>query len=286
MNQDPVQSIDSLSWDDLLSFKRGLVVQVKDLTAEIIDIEKNRIRLLNESIHKEKNEVTTLTGKLAEIRAQTNSNNSQLLATSEKISQFKSFVSTMGPRLPSEDEEGLIRIIGSRQKLVNEKCYKNEREKFEILTVLNDASMKLEAIKAIRTGKEQLETLTRLADDINNALMALDSEREAIENQVVDAQKKLDSSYQARREQAGERQKCLKKYDEMLSALDTVNSRLDEMSRLRKRQRQEFGYRPQDDVLFKVKESTKRKVQAGGKVDLEELRLLYDLDELPKEENK
>jgi len=284
MNQDPVQSIDSLSWDDLLSFKRGLVVQVKDLTAEIIDIEKNRIRLLNESIHKEKNEVMTLTGKLAEIRAQTNSNNSQLFATSEKISQFKSFVSTMGPRLPSEDEEGLIRIIGSSQKLVNEKCYKNEREKFEILTVMNDASMKLEAIKAIRTGKEQLETLTRLADDINNKLVALEREREAIENQVVDAQKKLDSSYQARREQAGERQKCLKKYDEILTALDTVNSRLDEMSRLRKRQRQEFGYRPQDDALFKVKESTKRKVQAGGKVDFEELRLLYELDELPKEE--
>jgi uncharacterized coiled-coil DUF342 family protein len=284
MNQDPVQSIDSLSWDDLLSLKRGLVIQVKDLTAVIIDIEKNRIRLLNESIQKDKNEVVTLTGKLAEIRAQTNSNNSQLLATSEKISQFKNFVSTMGPRLPSEDEEVLIRTIGSCQRLVNEKCYKNEREKLEILTVMNDASMKLEAIKAIRTGKEQLETLTRLAEDINKTLKALHGEREAIENKVADAQNKLDSSYQARREQASERQNCLKKYDETLSALDTVNSRLDEMSRWRKRQRQEFGYRLRDDALFKVKESTKRKVQAGGKVDLEELRLLYDVDELPKEE--
>jgi uncharacterized coiled-coil DUF342 family protein len=284
MNQDPVQSIDSLSWDDLLSLKRGLVIQVKDLTAVIIDIEKNRIRLLNESIQKDKNEVVTLTGKLAEIRAQTNSNNSQLLATSEKISQFKNFVSTMGPRLPSEDEEVLIRTIGSCQRLVNEKCYKNEREKLEILTVMNDASMKLEAIKAIRTGKEQLETLTRLAEDINKTLKALHGEREAIENKVADAQNKLDSSYQARREQASERQNCLKKYDETLSALDTVNSRLDEMSRWRKRQRQEFGYRLRDDALFKVKESTKRKVEAGGKVDLEELRLLYDVDELPKEE--
>jgi uncharacterized coiled-coil DUF342 family protein len=284
MNQDPVQSIDSLSWDDLLSLKRGLVIQVKDLTAVIIDIEKNRIRLLNESIQKDKNEVVTLNGKLAEIRAQMNSNNSQLLATSEKISQFKNFVSTMGPRLPSEDEEVLIRTIGSSQRLVNEKCYKNEREKLEILTVMNDASMKLEAIKAIRTGKEQLETLTRLAEDINKTLKALHSEREAIENKVADAQSKLDSSYQARREQASERHNCLKKYDETLSALDTVNSRLDEMSRWRKRQRQEFGYRLRDDALFKVKESTKRKVQAGGKVDLEELRLLYDVDELPKEE--
>ena len=284
MNQDPVQSIDSLSWDDLLSLKRGLVIQVKDLTAVIIDIEKNRIRLLNESIQKDKNEVVTLTGKLAEIRAQTNSNNSQLLATSEKISQFKNFVSTMGPRLPSEDEEVLIRTIGSSQRLVNEKCYKNEREKLEILTVMNDASMKLEAIKAIRTGKEQLETLTRLAEDINKTLQALHGEREAIENKVADAQNKLDSSYQARREQASERHNSLKKYDETLSALDTVNSRLDEMSRWRKRQRQEFGYRLRDDALFKVKESTKRKVQAGGKVDLEELRLLYDVDELPKEE--
>jgi hypothetical protein len=284
MDQNPVQSIDSLSWDDLLSLKRRLVVQVKDLTAEIIDIEKNRIRLLNESIQQEKNEVMTLTGKLAEIRAQTNSNNSRLLVTSEKISQFKNFVSTMGPRLPSENEEGLVRIIGSSQKLINEKSYRNDREKFEILTVMNDASMKLEAIKAIRTGKEQLETLTRLADDISKTLKALDSEREAIENRIANAQNNLDSSYQVRREQAGARQNCLKKYDELLSTLDTVNSRLDDMSRWRKRQRQEFGYKLRDDALFKVKESTKRKVQAGGKVDLDELRLLYDADELPTEE--
>lgn len=284
MNQDPVQSIDSLSWDDLLSLKRGLVAQVKDLTAEIIDIEKNRIHLLNESIQKEKNEVMALTGKLAEIRTQTNSNNSQLLATSEKISQFKNFVSTMEPRLPSEDEGGLIRTIGSSQRLVNEKCYKNEREKFEILTVMNDASMKLEAIKAIRTGKEQLETLTRSADDINKTIKALVSEGEAIENKIKIAQNNLDGSYHARREQARARQNCLKKYDELLSTLDTVNSRLDDMSRWRKRQRQEFGYRHRDDALFKLKESTKRKVQRGGKVDFEELRLLYDADELPTEE--
>ena len=284
MNQNPTQSIDSLSWDDVLSLKRGLVVQVKDLTAEIIDIEKNRIRLLNESIQQEKNEIMTLSGKLAEIRAQTNSNNSRLLVTSEKISQFKNFVSTMGPRLPSEDEEGLSRIIGSSQKLIDEKSYRNEREKSAILTVMNDASMKLEAIKAIRTGKEQLDTLTRLADDINKTLKALDSEREALENKIVNAKNNLDSSYQARREQAAARQNCLKRYDELLSTLDTVNSRLDDMSRWRKRQRQEFGYGLRDDALFKVKESTKRKVQAGGKVDLEELRLLYDADELPTEE--
>ena len=40
-----------------------------------------------------------------------NSNNSQLLTVSEKISKSKNFVVPMGPRLPSENEVNLVRLL-------------------------------------------------------------------------------------------------------------------------------------------------------------------------------
>src|SRR5439155_195509 len=111
----------------------------------IIGIEKNQFRLVNENIQQEKNKVVNMTKRLAQIRTEMNSNNSQLLTISEKISKSKNFVSTMIPRLPSENEVDLARILESSQILVDKKRYKNEREKNETLTVMNDASIKFEA---------------------------------------------------------------------------------------------------------------------------------------------
>ena len=93
VDQDPVHD---LSWDDLVSLKRSLLKQINDLTNKIIDIENNRSPLINENIKQEKNKVVNVTKRLAQIRTEMDSNNSQLLTVSEKISKSKNFVSTDG----------------------------------------------------------------------------------------------------------------------------------------------------------------------------------------------
>ena len=278
VDQNPVHDLESLNWDDLLSLKRSQLNQIKDLTDKIIDIEKNRFRLINENIQQEKNKLVNMTTRLAQIRTEMNSNNSQLLTTSEKISKSKNFVSIMGNRLPSDNEVDLVRILESSQKLVDEKRYKNERQKNEALSVMNDASMKLEAIKAIRAVNEQLIDLKAQAEEIKKILKILENEGTTLQTQIADTHNKIDKLFVSKRQQAAEHQCCLKDYDEFLSTLDSVNSRLDAMAQWRKRQRQEYGYRPGDDALFKVKESAKKKFEAGAKLSFEELKLLYDED--------
>ena len=278
VDQNPVHDLESLNWDDLVSLKRTQLHQIKDLTDKIIDIEKNRFRLINENIQQEKNKVVNMTTRLAQIRTEMNSNNSQLLTISEKISKSKNFVSIMGTRLPSDNEVDLVRILESSQKLVDEKRYKNERQKNEALSVMNDASMKLEAIKAIRAVNEQLTDLNAQAEEIKQILKILENEGNRLQTKIADTHNEIDKLFVSKRQQSAEHQGCLKEYDYVLSTLDRVNSRLDAMAQWRKRQRQEYGYRPGDDALFKVKESAKKKFEAGAKLSFEELKLLYGED--------
>ena len=278
VDQNPVHDLESLNWDDLVSLKRSLLKQIKDLTDKIIGIEKNQFRLVNENIQQEKNKVVNMTKRLAQIRTEMNSNNSQLLTISEKISKSKNFVSTMIPRLPSENEVDLARILESSQILVDKKRYKNEREKNETLTVMNDASMKLEAIKAIRAVTEQLADLNTEAEEIKMILKILDTECQTLQPKITDIHNEIDKLFEDKRRQAAEHQSCLKDYDEFLATLDRINSRLDAMAQWRKKHRQEYGYRHGEEALFKVKESAKKKFEAGAKLSFEELKLLYSED--------
>ena len=93
VDQDPVHD---LSWDDLVSLKRSLLKQINDLTNKIIDIENTQSPLINENIKQEKNKVVNMTKRLAQNRTEMNSNNSQLLTVSEKISKSKNFVKYYG----------------------------------------------------------------------------------------------------------------------------------------------------------------------------------------------
>jgi uncharacterized coiled-coil DUF342 family protein len=272
VDQNPVHDLESLNWDDLVSLKRSFLKQIKDLTDKIIDIEKNKFRSVNENIQQEKNIFVNMTRRLAQIRTEMNSNNSQLLMISEKISKSKNFVSTMIPRLPSENEFDLVRILESSQILVDKKQYKNEREKNETLTILNDASMKLEAIKAIRAVTEQLADLNTEAEEIKTILKILDSESKTLQAKVADIQNKLNELFEDKRSQASEHQRFLKDYDESLATLDSINSRLDALALSRKR------HRHGEEALFKVKESAKKKFEAGAKLSFEELKLLYGED--------
>ncbi len=278
VDQNPVHDLESLNWDDLVALKRSLLKQIKDLTDKIIGIEKNQFRLVNENIQQEKNKVVNMTKRLAQIRTEMNSNNSQLLTISEKISKSKNFVSTMIPRLPSENEVDLARILESSQILVDKKRYKNEREKNETLTVMNDASMKLEAIKAIRAVTEQLADLNTEAEEIKMILKILDTESQTLQPKITDIHNEIDKLFEDKRRQAAEHQSCLKDYDEFLATLDRINSRLDAMAQWRKKHRQEYGYRHGEEALFKVKESAKKKFEAGAKLSFEELKLLYGED--------
>ena len=275
VDENPIHNLESLGWDELVSLKRKLSSYIKELTSNLIEVERNQSRLINDNIHKEKNMLNTSIQRSKEIQTEIQSNNSQLYSISEKLSQSKNFLSMMESRVPSEKEEDLLQIIQANQILIDQKNYKKEREKDEILTSTKEASMKIEAIKAIRTIKEQSLQFGLQSKNINKSLKLLDEELRAIQTKIAECNSRMDILFDSKRQLAADHEMYLKKYNETITQLDMINARLNIMAEMRKKQRQEYGQGLPNDALFKVKETAKKKLESGSKLSFEELKLLY-----------
>ncbi|MGI0028868.1 MAG: hypothetical protein ACREAQ_04050, partial [Nitrososphaera sp.] len=178
-------------------------------------------------------------------------------------------------RLPSEKEEELHAAVQKNQVLVESGDYKSEREKNEILSRAKDASMKLEAMRATRTIREQLAILNQNSAAINTVILQLNEEREASKAKMTEINGMLDRLYNAKRNLAVERESCLSEYDGLAKKFDAINARLDAMGEMRRKQREEYGHGLPSDALFKVKEIAKKKLESGAKLSFDELKLLY-----------
>lgn len=275
IDEDAVRNLESLGWDDLVSTKRRLSAYIKELTNNIVDVERNLFRSINESIHNEKNVLNGLIQRSKQIRTEIQNNNSRLFSVSEKISQSKNFLSMMEYRLPLEKEDQLLQILQSNQKLLDLKHYKNEREKNEILTLVKDASMKIEAIKVTRVIRDQLSSFGSESENINKSLKLLEEEQQTIQMKIAESNNTINRLFDSKRNLSADHERYLNKYDETATILDKINARLNLMSEMRQRQRQEYGHGLPNDALFRVKETAKKKLESGSKLSFEELRLLY-----------
>jgi len=265
----------SLGWDELVVLKRKLAAELKELTGKILEIDKNQLRTITDSIREQKNVLDAHTERLKHLRSEVEKRNSELLTVSENISKSKNFLSMMEIRLPPESEEELQEIAQKNQALVDSKDYRSEREKSEILSRVKEASMKIEATKAIRTIKKQFSRLMEESASINAAIRQLDEERDSLRTKISEINGTLDKLYDAKRKLAPERELHLSKYSDIAMELDAINERLDAMSEMRKKQRDEYGYDLPSDALFKVREEARKKLEAGSKLSFEELKLLY-----------
>ncbi len=267
--------IGTLGWDDLVALKRKVAGELKDVTDKLVDIDRSQFRTLVSGIKQNRAALDGANERFRQVKADLDRHNADLLAVSEKISQSKNFLSMMEARLPAESEDSLKATVASNQALLDSKQYKSEREKGEILSRVKEASMKMEAIKATRTIKEQYAALLQQSSDIGSAAKALNDERDVLRAKIAEANAELDKLYDAKRRLAAERAQYLATYEGTVKRFDAINARLDEMSAMRKRQREEYGYNLPSDALFKVKEMARKKFEEGAKLSLDELRLLY-----------
>jgi uncharacterized coiled-coil DUF342 family protein len=274
-DQNPSARIENLGWDDLVTSKRRLSGRVKELSEKIIDIERNRFRSINNNIHVEKNNLNNFLERTKQIRSQVQSKNSQLLSTSEKISQSKDFLSMMESRISSDAEGHLFQSLNMLQKALEEKQYKSPREKNEILSSIKETSMKIEALKAIRIIKDQMREFDKESENLRNSLNLLDEEYRSLQRKISEINKIIDELFDLKRQLPAERKIYLKEYNEDLLQLEKINGRLDYMANMRKRQREEYGNALPKDTLFKLKEEAKKKMDSGSKLSLEELKLLF-----------
>ncbi len=268
-------SIENLGWDDLVALRRRLSNRIKELSDKIIDIERNKIRTINNNIYKEKNDLNYILKRIKEIMSEIDSRNSQLFSISEKISQSKNFLTMMESRVSSEKEEDLVQYLNTQRKSLDEQQFRSARQKNEILSLIKETSMKIEAIKAIRIIKDQIRQLEAEFQNLSNSLRSLDDEQQSLRDKTLKINNIITGLFESKRQLPIEREMYLKEYNQDLLQLEKINGRLDYIANMRKKQRQEYGNVLPKDTLFKIKEEAKRKMECGSKLTLEELKLLF-----------
>lgn len=265
----------AMGWEELVALKRKVASELKESTDRIVDIDRNQLRAISGSIKERKSAYDTATERLRKARSEIDGHNSSLLGVSEKMSQSKNFLSIMEARLPKESEEELHAVVTKNQALIDAKEFKGEREKSEILSRIKEASMKLEAVKATRTIKEQYLALAEESAKIGDSVKAINAECDTLRTKIAQENGELDRLYDSKRALMAEREKLLATYGGIVKHFEAINARLDEMSAMRKRQREEYGYNLPSDALFKVKETARKKLESGSKLSFDELKLLY-----------
>ena len=269
------KDLESRGWDDLLAMKRKLSGELKEITDKIVDVDRSQFYSITSSIKEQRTMLDAHVKRLKQVRAEVEKRNAELLGISEKIAQSKNFLSMMETRLPSEKEEELQATVLSNQAFIDAKNYRSEREKNEMLSRIKEASMKIEAIKATRTIKEQLAQLNQESTNTANTIKQLDKERDSVRGKVAEIDNIVDKLYHSKRKLAADRDSYLAQYDGIAKQFDAINARLDAMAKMRRKQREEYGYNLPNDALFKVKEMARKKLESGSKLSFEELKLLY-----------
>ncbi len=172
-------------------------------------------------------------------------------------------------------EGNLFQSLDILQKTLDEKRYKSLREKNEILSSIKETQMKIEALKAVRTIKDQMREYDKESENLRNSLKSLDEEHQLLQRKISEINTVIGHLFDLKRQLPAEREIYLKEYNEHLLQLEKINGRLDYMASMRKRQREEYGNALPKDTLFKLKEEAKKKMDSGSKLSLEELKLLF-----------
>jgi uncharacterized coiled-coil DUF342 family protein len=269
------KDLESRGWDDLLAMRRKLSGELKEITDKIVDVDRSQFYSITSSIKEQRTMLDAHAKRLKQVRAEVEKRNAELLGISEKIAQSKNFLSMMETRLPSEKEEELQATVLSNLAFIDSKNYRSEREKNETLSRIKEASMKIEAIKATRTIKEQLAQLNQESTNTANTIKQLDKERDSVRGKIAEINNIVDKLYYSKRKLAADRDSYLAQYDGIAKQFDAINARLDAMAKMRRKQREEYGYNLPNDALFKVKEMARKKLESGSKLSFEELKLLY-----------
>ena len=279
MDHDPVTNIESLGWNDLVILKRKYSASIRGVTQEIIDIDNNKLPRVNQEIHEQK---IGLNGSVVESRQNRlgiQAANSELLALSEKIHQSKNFLGMMQGRLPQEKEEALMHIAKFNESLINGEKYCSSREKDQILSLVKDATMKIDALKAFRTIKEQLQPLECQCEVTKKSIRTLDDKYYTLQREISRSKSKIKNLSDSKHEIIAERADLPLKYNGISIQLDKINAQLDIIAGERRRQKQDNFRAVYNVNISEAKDSAKKKLQSGSKLSLEELRLLYDENE-------
>jgi chromosome segregation ATPase len=264
-------------WAELVANKRQFAKELREITDKIVEAD-NTISDYEQNIKTKKNETKDCLHKIILFKEDLRNFNSELLAVSDKISQSKGFLSVVEKRLPKGDEAELIENMSKLKEKIDSPDFQSKND---MLEQYRKASMNLEAVKAVRTVREQI---TKLGDDsknLSNKIMKIEAEMISLEARISQNQVAIEKILSSKNSIQDKRETLMAEYNNVLSSLDGVNKKLDLMATDRKKfsaTKQGGYYSSRDEYessMIEFKQSAERKMKAGEKLTLDELRIIF-----------
>jgi chromosome segregation ATPase len=264
-------------WADLVANKRQFAKELREITDKIVEAD-NTISDYEQKIKTKKNETKDCLHKIILFKEDLRNFNSELLAVSDKISQSKGFLSVVEKRLPKGDEAELIENMSKLKEKIDSPDFQSKND---MLEQYRKASMNLEAVKAVRTVREQITKLVDDSKNLSNKIMKIEAEVISLEGRISQNQVAIEKISSSKNSIQEKRETLMAEYNNVLSSLDGVNKKLDLMATDRKKfsaTKQGGYYSSRDEYessMIEFKQSAERKMKAGEKLTLDELRIIF-----------
>jgi chromosome segregation ATPase len=264
-------------WADLVANKRQFAKELREITDKIVEAD-NTISDYEQNIKTKKNETKDCLHKIILFKEDLRNFNSELLAVSDKISQSKGFLSVVEKRLPKGDEAELIENMSELKEKIDSPDFQSKND---MLEQYRKASMNLEAVKAVRTVREQITKLVDDSKNLSNKIMKIEAEVISLEARISQNQVAIEKISSSKNSIQEKRETLMAEYNNVLSSLDGVNKKLDLMATDRKKfsaTKQGGYYSSRDEYessMIEFKQSAERKMKAGEKLTLDELRIIF-----------
>ena len=264
-------------WADLVANKRQFAKELREITDKIVEAD-DTISDYEQNIKTKKNETKDCLHKIILFKEDLRNFNSELLAVSDKISQSKGFLSVVEKRLPKGDEEELIENMRKLKEKIDSPDFQSKND---MLEQYRKASMNLEAVKAVSTVREQITKLVNDSKNLSNLIMKIEAEMISLEARISQNQVAIEKISSSKNSIQERREILMAEYNNVLSSLDGVNKKLDLLATDRKKlsaTRQGGYYSSRDEYessMIEFKQSAERKMKAGEKLTLDELRIIF-----------
>jgi chromosome segregation ATPase len=268
-------------WAKLVADRRSLSKELRELTTQMIEVDST----ISESTHgikSEKTKIRNCVGRISFLREHITELNAELLQISQKLDQSKAFLTLMQNRLPKENEDSIRAELESLKTELDNKLRTSVISRNDALERYKNMTMTLEAIKAVKTVNEQC---TSIRDHSKNLAHMIQKDTEEISNlELIISQSNIAIAQLTSSSAATEKKRdsMMLLYNKILSQLEDANRRLDSMAKDGRRLDISSSYLSRDkrfELISKFKQTAQKKLEAGQKLSLDELRMVFQDEE-------
>jgi chromosome segregation ATPase len=265
-------------WTDLIASKRSLSRELRELTTQVINIDST-ISELGLGMKAEKAEVRDYVNRINALRENIANFNRELFQTSEKISQSKGFLTIMQNRLPKEDADTLQAELNTCRTELDNNAKKSEIKRNDALERYKIMTMALEAIKAVKAVNEQCLALREHSKNLTVTIARANYEISQLESNIAQNNNAIERLISSKAAIQEKRESMMLQYNKVLAHLESVNRRLDSIAKTGRKLNIPSSYLSQSknyDLISEFKQGAQRKLKAGEKLTLDELRMVFE----------